>query len=152
MLLTLLRTPRGRSELVVSLIGWLLPTRSNRPAAAAQVSLMKHATVDVKSPTSIVWNGKPVKSDRVGNKSFNKPSDALSHLYSDTGGRDDFFHSDGGSVRHGHLPVGGLLWSSTDRELSAALPPGVTERSRGQSVQTFLAQLLIEHTRHGLPY
>lgn len=54
-LLTLLRTPRGRREFVVSLIGWLLPTRSNRPAAAAQVRRMKQATVDVKSPTSIVY-------------------------------------------------------------------------------------------------
>lgn len=41
---------------MVSLIGWLLPTRSNRPAAAAQVRRMKQATVEVKSPTSIVYD------------------------------------------------------------------------------------------------
>lgn len=55
-LLTLLRTPKGSKELVLSLIGWLLPTRSNRPAAAAQVRRMKQATVEVKSPTSIVYS------------------------------------------------------------------------------------------------
>ncbi|TNN44220.1 hypothetical protein EYF80_045595 [Liparis tanakae] len=33
----------------------LLELQSSRPAAAAQVSRMKHATVAVKSPTSIVW-------------------------------------------------------------------------------------------------
>lgn len=53
-LLTLVRTPWGRRELWVSLIGCGLPTRSNRPAAAAQVSRMKQATVEVKSPTSMV--------------------------------------------------------------------------------------------------
>lgn len=35
------------------LIGWPLPTRSSRPAAAAHDSCMKQATVDVKSPTAI---------------------------------------------------------------------------------------------------
>lgn len=53
-LLTLVRTPCGRRELWVSLIGCGLPTRSNRPAAAAQVRRMKQATVEVKSPTSMV--------------------------------------------------------------------------------------------------
>lgn len=77
---------------------------------------------------------------------------ALTHLYRDTGGWDDFFYSDGGSVRHGHLPVGGFFRSPADGELPPALPPGVTERPRWQSVQTVLAQLLVEDTRHSLPY
>jgi hypothetical protein len=52
-LLSLLLIPAGNRELL-SLIGWLLPTRSSRPAAAAHDSLMKQATVAVKSLASIV--------------------------------------------------------------------------------------------------
>lgn len=57
-LLTLVRAPCGSRELWVSLIGCWLPTRSSRPAAAAQVRRMKQATVEVKSPTSMVWISK----------------------------------------------------------------------------------------------
>lgn len=56
-LLSLFRIPAG-NRVLLSLIGWLLPTRSSRPAAAAQESRMKQATVEVKSFTSIVWKNK----------------------------------------------------------------------------------------------
>lgn len=52
-LLSLFRIPAG-NKVLFSFIGWLLPTRSSRPAAAAQESRMKQATVEVKSFTSIV--------------------------------------------------------------------------------------------------
>lgn len=52
-LLSLFRIPAGNNVLL-SFMGWLLPTRSRRPAAAAQERRMKQATVEVKSFTSIV--------------------------------------------------------------------------------------------------
>lgn len=46
--------------MLLSFIGWLLPTRSRRPAAAAHDSRMKQATVDVKSLASMVCKEKEI--------------------------------------------------------------------------------------------
>lgn len=60
-LLSLFLIPAGK-RVLLSLMGWLLPTRSRRPAAAAHERRMKQATVEVKSFTSMVWRNKKQQS------------------------------------------------------------------------------------------
>ncbi len=165
-LLTLVRTPCGRRELWVSLIGCGLPTRSNLPAAAAQVRRMKQATVEVKSPTSMVWkrdranivlenilhsqdqSGCWIKGGFVSAQYWKWNCVFAPYLNSYTSGGYDLLDSDGRALRQRHLSVGGLLWSSTKGQLSAT-PSSVTKRTRWQRL-AIPDDIIIQRCRHAL--
>lgn len=70
------------------------------------------------------------------------------HLDSYTSGRYDLLHSYGRALRERHLSVGGLLWSSTERQLSPGAP-GVTERTGRQRIAV-PDDVIIQHRGHAL--
>lgn len=85
-----------------------------------------------------------------GDDTATSKSSTLPYLYGNSCNWDDFFHPDGGSVRHGELAVGGLLRSSTDGHLPAGLPAHIAEGPGGQSFHPILNEILIQQGGHCL--
>lgn len=70
------------------------------------------------------------------------------HLNGHTSSGDDLLHSDGGALRQGHLPVGGLLRGSTQGQLSAGAA-GIAKRT-GRERLAVPDDIVVQRRRHAL--